>query len=183
MEWMRRLLTLSLMAGSLYGQEFQPKRITVGIGVATPGDASNSDPGVALSINFAHRYTRNIQADLGLQTSFNQDYRNQVPSTGAGLTTTTNFFVPLGGRIIIPLLEGRLEPSFGLGGVYAYDKRRSGDKHQAGAYGLAGISYAIDSSQRHWLGVTVRYINMMSAGRPHPTWVNVTGEYTYSWGW
>jgi len=44
------------------------------------------------------------------------------------------------------------------------------------------VTYALDSRSHHSLGVTVRYMNVMSAGSPHPQWWNVFGEYTYRWG-
>jgi hypothetical protein len=179
---MTRFLMLALLSLPLAAQNFFPSSISVGIGRAVPAGLTPFDSGTLIGINFAHRYTRHIQADLAFQTAFNTDYRRYLPGTGAGLTTTTTYFVPLGGRILIPLLEGRIEPSFGLGGVYLYDQRSLGRHHQGGAYGLAGFTYAVDSMQRHRVGVTVRYINVMSAGRPHPQWVNVMAEYSYHWG-
>ena len=140
------------------------------------------DSGVALELNYGRRFTRFIQLDTGFESSFNKDYRNYYPKYGTGLTTSTSFFVPVGGRIVIPLMQGRLEPSFGGGGVYAWDKNNPYQQNQGGVYGLAGGSYALDSRHRHRVGATLRYMNMMSAGRPHPRWLNVFGEYSYSWG-
>ena len=94
--------------------------------------------------------------------------------------------MPAGGRIVIPLRGGRIEPSFGVGGVYRYDKAPYlgyvYQRNQGGAYGLAGVSYALDSAGRHRVGLTLRYINIMTADTPRPQWWNVFGEYTYSWG-
>lgn len=178
----RLLLTIAMAAtASGAAQDFQRNRVTIGVGTAAPNDSQYADPGVGLELNFGIRYTPYIQFDAGLETSFNHDYRNFIPRTGSGDTTSTNIFVPVGGRIIIPLLRGRVEPSFGAGGVYRYYKNGF-DQHQGGVYGLAGVDYALDSEHRHRVGVTVRYMNIMSAGRPHPQWVNVFGEYTYSWG-
>jgi hypothetical protein len=180
---MTRFLVLAILALPLCAQTYDyPNRVSVGIGRAIPAGQSAFDSGTLIGINFARRYTRNIQGDLGLQTSFNTDYRRFVPGTGAGLTTNTTYFVPVGGRIVVPVWDGRMEPSFGLGGVYVYDQRAVNSHHQGGAYGLAGVNYAVDSLQRHRVGITVRYFNIMSAGRPHPQWVNVSGEYSYSWG-
>jgi hypothetical protein len=139
------------------------------------------DSGVALELNYGRRFTKFIQMDMGFESSFNKDHRN-YSGNYAGLTTSTNFFVPVGGRIVIPLLEGRLEPSFGVGGVYAWDKNNLYHQNQGGIYGLAGASYALDSRHKHSVGMTLRYMNMLSPGRPHPRWLNVFGEYTYSWG-
>jgi hypothetical protein len=83
--------------------------VSVGIGRAVPAGQSAFDSGTLIGINFARRYTRNIQADLGLQTSFNTDYRRFEPRTGAGLTTNT-YFVPLGGRIVVPLWADAWSP-------------------------------------------------------------------------
>jgi hypothetical protein len=178
---MVRFLLFALLALPLCAQDFFPKQLTVGFGAAAPGGSSYMDPGVGLELNFGYRYTRFLQADIGIQTSFNKDYRDYYEKTGAGLRTATNFFLPAGARIIVPIMNGRIEPSFGLGGVYAFDKHAD-HQSQGGVYGLGGVSYALDGTHRHRVGVTLRYINMMSAGRPHPQWWNVMGEYTYSWG-
>jgi hypothetical protein len=169
-------------------QDFNRNSVSVGFGTAAPSGKYNElDPGTALELNLAHRFTPFIQADFGFETSFNKDYRNYYPKYGTGLATTTNFFVPAGGRIVIPLLGGRIEPSFGLGGVYRYDKANlvqpsSYQRNQGGVYGLVGATYALDSAHKHRVGLTLRYINIMSAGTPHPQWWNLFGEYTYSWG-
>ncbi len=176
---MLRFFILAMVALPMLAQDYFPKNLTVGLGAANPNGAQDS--GAGLELNFGYRYTRNIQVDMGLETSFNRDYRNYYPKTDSGLTTTTNFFVPLGARIILPLMNGRVEPSFGLGGVYAFDKNAN-HQHQAGVYGLGGANYALDSAHRHRIGMTLRYFNMISPGRPHPTWWNIMGEYTYSWG-
>lgn len=180
---MNRILCAALIAMPLFAQDYNRKSLSVGVGGAIPDVNGAMDGGIAVSLNFGYRFTRYIQADIGFQSSFNKDYRDYYPKSGAGSGTTTEFFVPAGGRIVIPVWNGRIEPSFGLGGVYAYDKGENyGNNHQGGVYGLGGITYALDSHRRHRVGVTVRYINIMSAGRPHPEWVNVMGEYTYSWG-
>lgn len=180
---MSRIFLLVLLWVPLHAQDYAyPNRVSVGIGAAVPAGQTALDSGTLIGINFARRYTRYVQGDFGLQTSFNRDYRRYVPRTGAGLTTNATYFVPVGGRIVIPLWNGRIEPSFGLGGAYIYDQRALNDHHQGGVYGLGAVSYALDSMQRHRAGVTVRYINVMSAGRPHPQWVQVLGEYSYSWG-
>lgn len=177
-----RIFVAAILAVPVFAQDMYQNRLTVGVGTAVPAETS-LDPSVAVELNFAHRYTRFIQLDAGFEASFNKDYRNYYPKFGTGLTTTTNFFVPAGGRIVIPVLNGRIEPSFGLGGVYRYDQRAPFHPNQGGIYGLGGVSYALDSGQRHRVGLTVRYINIMSAGTPHPQWVNLFGEYTYSWGY
>lgn len=162
--------------------------LTVGFGTAAPSGTYNAlDPGVGVEFNYGYRFTPFIQADVGMETSFNKDYRNYYPKFGTGLATTTNFFLPAGGRIIVPVLGGRLEPSFGLGGVYRYDKATltqvsSYQRNQGGAYGLAGVNYALDSAGHHRVGLTLRYINIMSAGTPHQVFWNLFGEYSYSFG-
>ena len=163
-------------------QQFYPHQLTVGIGSAAPGSQVNMDSGVALELNYGRRFTRFIQFDAGFESSFNKDYRNYYPKYETGLTTNTSFFVPVGGRILIPLMQGRIEPSFGVGGVYAWDKNNPYHQNQGGVYGLLGGSYALDPRHKHRVGATLRYMNMMSSGRPHPRWLNIFGEYSYSWG-
>jgi hypothetical protein len=179
------LLTAGVLSCPMWGQtDVNRHSLTVGVGAAVPAGYSTQylDSGIAVELNYGHRFTRFIQSDIGFESSFNKDYRNYNSKFGSGLTTTTNFFVPAGGRIVIPIWNGRIEPSFGLGGVYRYDKGNSFRSNQGGIYGVAGATYALDSQQRHRVGLTIRYMNIMSAGVPHPQWVNIFGEYTYSWG-
>ncbi len=118
-----RFFFVAILAVPALGQEVNANRLTVGLGSAAPTGTSFMDPGTALELNFGHRYTRYIQADIGLETSFNKDYRNYSGRNSTGASTTTNFMAPVGARIVIPVLNGRIEPSFGVGGVYRYDKR------------------------------------------------------------
>lgn len=173
---------IALLGLPAMAQIFNSHSLTIGIGSAAPSGSTALDTGTALKFGYGHRFTRFLQFDTEFETSFNKDFRNYNPRSGSGLTTTTEYFVPIGGRVVVPVWHDRLAPSAGVGGVYSYDKGRQIDQHQGGVYGLGGISYAIDSRHKHRAGVSVRYMNMMSAGRPHPQWVNVFGEYTYSWG-
>jgi hypothetical protein len=187
----RYLLITVLIAGSALAQApDNPHSLTLGFGAAAfAGKFSEIDPGTALELNYGYRFTKYIQADIGFESSFNSDYRNYNPKFNTGLRTTTFFFVPAGGRLNIPLpyRDGRITPSIGVGAVYNYDsgpsfRATSYQHHGVGAYGLAGMSYAIDSRHHHSVGITLRYMNIMSVGDPHPQWWNVFGEYTYRWG-
>jgi hypothetical protein len=183
MSTLSRILLAGVFAGSMWAQQdFNRNALTVGVGSAVPAGLDYLDAGTAVELNYGYRFTRFIQADLGFESSFNKDYRNYQAKFNTGLTTTTNFFIPAGGRIVIPLRDGRIEPSIGLGGVYHYDKGDSYQPNQGGVYGVAGASYALDSEHRHRVGLSLRYMNIMSRGTPHPQWVNLFGEYTYSWG-
>ena len=101
----------------LCAQDMNPHRITVGVGSAAPGDSVYMDPGIGVELNYGYRFARLFQMDAGFETSFNKDYRNYYPKYGTGLTTSTNFFVPAGARLLIPVKDGRIEPSVGLGAV------------------------------------------------------------------
>ena len=183
---MVRYLLIALLALPASAQFVQnANNLSIGIGGAAPAGAYGPlDRGLALELNYGRRYTRYIQLDIGFESSWNRDYRDF--ERGGLVRTTTFFFVPVGGRLNIPIREGRIMPFIGVGGVYNFDGASDivpgVDAHKGGAYGLAGVSYALDSEHRHRVGVSVRYMNIMSAGEPHPQWVNIFGEYTYSWG-
>jgi hypothetical protein len=188
---MARYFIPVLFAGAAMAQTpDNPHSLSVGLGAAAfAGKFGSIDPGLALELNYGYRFTEYIQVDLGFESSFNPDYRNYNAKFNTGARTTTFFFVPAGGRLNFPLpyRERRITPSIGVGAVYNYDsgttyQALSYQHHSAGAYGLAGVTYALDSRSHHSLGVTLRYINIMSAGSPHPQWWNVFGEYTYRWG-
>jgi hypothetical protein len=186
MDLMVGYLLITLIALPAFAQSVEnPNSLSIGIGGAAPAGAYGPlDPGLALELNYGYRYTPYIQVDLGFESSWNRDYRDFL--LGGPVRTTAFFLAPVGGRLNIPLRNERIVPFVGLGGVYNFDGAADivpgVDAHKGGAYGLAGLSYALDSDRRHRVGVSVRYINIMSAGEPHPQWVNVFGEYTYSWG-
>jgi hypothetical protein len=186
MDLMVRYLLFVLVAVPACAQRLEnTNQLSFGIGGAVPAGAYGPlNGGLAFELNYGYRYTRYVQIDAGFESSWNRDYRDF--ERGGLIRTTTFFFAPVGIRVNVPIAYGRIIPFVGGGGVYNFDGASDivpgVDAHKGGLYALAGVSYALDSQHRRRVGVAVRYMNIVSAGEPHPQWVNVFGEYTYSWG-
>lgn len=195
-----------LVLAPLGAQDYVPRHnFTLGIGGAAPqADLSNlmrSAPGV--SVGYGYRFMRYFQADLGLDILFGAARIREFFNTeiGSFRIKDREYFVPMGGRAIAPLMDGKLLLSAGGGGLYmrynerinqpsAYYRvdcfictRRSG----WGYYAQAGGDYFIGNNFR--LGVKTRFYRGHTEGEPlgpvpgirtRDHWINTLGEVGFS---
>ncbi len=203
-------LLLLLSAGTLVlsAQEHYPKNnFSIGAGFARPrGDiGSVLDDAPVLNVSYGYRFHRNFQADIGFDTAFGaagvQDYLN----TGLGYSRIRDyqFFVPFGGRAILPLASGRVLLSGGLGGAflrYAERIHQPSDYYQVdcpvctarsgwGYYGLVDLSTFIDQGHHFRAGVTAKMYRGHTDGEPlggippirtQDRWLMIGGEFGFS---
>jgi len=124
---MRYLIVLLGLAGTLSAQRFHyhyyPRHnFTFGAGAASPRAELSGlfvdRPGI--SIAYGYRFERFLQADIGLDTVFGAGQIRDWLETPLGPSRIRDyqFFLPLGGRGILPLAAGRLLISGGGGGAY-----------------------------------------------------------------
>jgi hypothetical protein len=199
------VLALAVLA-PLCAQEWHPRHnFTFGAGGAAPGaDLSNlmqTSPGV--SVGYGYRFMRYFQADIGMDILFGAARIRQFLQTDFGglRIKDREYFVPMGGRAIAPLMDGRLLLSGGGGGLYMrYNERlnqpssyyrfdcpictaRSG----WGYYAQVGGDYFIAPNFR--LGVKTRVYRGHTEGQPlgpvpgvrtRDQWVNTLGEIGFS---
>jgi hypothetical protein len=168
--------------------------LTVGGGVAVAGADARAymSSSFLLRVNYAYRFHRNLQAELGLDALFGAAGVNKVQSSVVGdiKVHDSEYLVPFGARAILPLLHDRLELSAGGGGMYLLYaeeaaapegvtvycpyggcalivdcttcKSRSG----WGYYGVAGAAYSLDNRRRLWLGFSGRFMRGTTSGQP-----------------
>jgi hypothetical protein len=203
--WLSSLTALAAIAPA---QDWYPKHnFTVGIGAGVPqADLQNAfDPKVGVRVGYGYRFHRNFQADIGFDTIFGAGNVREFVNTQLGFTRLRDYqyFLPMGGRTIIPLLGGRLEFHAGGGGAYLryqeqirqpsefvrlacpYCSSRSG----WGYYGMAGFSVALDQAQHFRLGVTPMIYRGTTNGQglgnvpafeTRDKWINVMAEFRFS---
>ena len=78
----------------------------------------SGSPGIA--IDYGYRFHRYFQAEIGLDTLFGAANVRDFIGSGFGALQIRDreFFLPLGGRAILPFARGRLLISGGGGGAY-----------------------------------------------------------------
>lgn len=187
-------------------QSFYPRHnFQVGVGAGLPGmDLKNSFSNrVGISANYGFRFHRNFQADAGFETVFGSAGVEDYLDTEFGRRRIRDFqyFVPLGGRAIIPFRKVQL--SAGGGGAYLkYNEQISqpSDYYRLdcpecrsrsgfGYYALLGGRVSLDRYNRFWLGVTSRVYRARMKGdqfgdlpaiRTRDQWVNTMFEFGIS---
>ena len=181
-----QLVMAFLLAGlPSHAQERYPHHnFTVGIGGAMPtGDskkALNSSP--LVTVSYGYRFLRYLQADVGLQVAFGAARVSVYLQTGIGpfRIRDREYMVPMGGRAILPLKDGRILLSAGGGGIYLryaeavrqpsfyfrVDCPICTSRSGWGAYEMADFSYFLDRSHVFRVGVTAQFIQAHTNGEP-----------------
>jgi hypothetical protein len=210
---MQRLVLLTMVmipAIPLHAQSSWAKHnFTLGGGAAIPRDGLEPYFDTAGAFRFAYgfRFLRNFQADAGVDVAFQaagvDDYYYSY--YGPLRIRDYQYFVPLGGRIVLPFARERVQFYAGGGGAYLrYSeivtqpfgeggfrvecppcRARSG----WGYYGLAGGSVALDRGNHFRMGGGVTVYRATTSGdsfgalprfETRDRWINALMEFTFS---
>ena len=166
-------------------EEVRHHNITFGVGPTVPVGNSTNYLSTApfISLAYGYRFNKLFQADAGFQLAFGAAHNRNAESTtfGAVMGGDHEFMAPLlGGRIYLPLHLSRVATSVGGGGVhlhYSETAPNSGGGYGYGygygygtscytcttrggwgGYGLANVSYFVNSDGTFRVGTTIRYI-------------------------
>ena len=207
---MRSAILLALFTLPVWGQySFRKHNITFGGGINIPSGElkpylSNA-PG--FRAGYGYRFHRLFQADFGLDVGFGSaDVRDFYETEFGELRIRDyQYFVPLGGRVVVPLAEEKVQLYAGGGGAYLrYSERirqpyanygytidcpvcRSRDGW--GYYALAGGSVALDRARNFRVGVVTKFfrgettgdsLGTLPAFRTVDRWANIAAEFTFS---
>ena len=205
---MKRFLLLLAAATSLCAQSFYPRHnLTFGAGAASPrADLTGlfmDRPGISLA--YGYRFQRYFQADLGLDTVFGAGNIRDYMETPIGPRRIRDyqFFIPVGGRGILPLARGRLLISGGGGGAYLrysellhqpseyirFDCPVCGTRSGWGYYSLVGADVFVDRYHHFRLGVTSKLYRAYTEGdrlgavpgiRTTDRWLQIFGQVGFS---
>jgi hypothetical protein len=189
-------------------QEYYPHHnFTFGVGVAEPkadlGSYYVNRPGI--TIGYGYRFDRYFQADLGLDMVFGAAHVRDYLNTDFGPLRIRDrqFFVPFGGRAILPLIHGRLLISGGGGGAYL---RYAELLHQPSYYfkidcpvcvtrdgwayyALTDVSGFLDHNQHFRVGVTAKSYRGHTSGdslagvpavKTKDRWLDILGNVGFS---
>lgn len=205
---MRRLTALAFAVAFPFLAEAQYRfprhNFSAGVGVGVPQADLRPvfDPKVGFRFGYGYRFHRFFQADAGFETVVGAAGVRDFLQTDLGVQRIRDFqyFLPLGGRAIIPLAGDRVLIHGGGGGAYMrYSERLSQPSDYIriacpvcsarsgwGYYAQAGLSVALDRFQRFRLGVVSRvyrgYTNGEAIGsvpniRTRDHWVNTMAEF------
>lgn len=204
----RCLAGVTALATTLAAQSFYPHHnISFGVGGAQPkgdlGGVFQNRPGI--SIGYGYRFQRYFQADLGFDTVFGAGGVKAFEETPLGISRIRDyqFFIPFGGRAILPLAGGRFLISGGGGGAYLHYTElihqpssfvnvscvTCSSRSGWGYYALAGVDAFLDRSQHFRLGVISKVYRGHTEGEPlaglpgvrtKDRWVDIFGQVGFS---
>jgi hypothetical protein len=204
------LLGFSLLAlpAVLPAQEYYPHHnFSLGLGAAQPrADLKGlfrDRP--AMAVGYGYRFQRYFQADIGFETVFGAADVHDYLNTGIGPLRIKDyqFFIPLGGRAILPVAGGRLLFSGGGGGAYM---RYTELLHQPSEYwnidcpvcssrsgwayyALVDVSAFLDRGKHFRIGAVSKVYRGHTDGDPlaavpgvrtRDHWVNIMGQVGFS---
>ncbi|MCC6362479.1 MAG: hypothetical protein IT165_03090 [Bryobacterales bacterium] len=201
---------VALLSASIpmFGQseDVHHHNFSAGLGPAIPSGSSRNYLGTApmFALRYGYRFNQFLQADAGLQLAWGAANNQNPVLTDLGTVQGGDheYMFPLGGRVIIPTPFQRIEVSAGGGGVYLHysETAPSNPYYQVscynctsrggwGGYGLANVSYFLDSNKTFRLGTTFQYISASTNGQAvgnvaalHTSdhWANLTFEFGIS---
>lgn len=162
---------------------FPRHNFTAGLGAGIPGrDLKGSfEPSFALGFGYGYRFLKNFQADIGADWTFQAARVDDFVDTGAfGYRRIRDyqFFLPFGGRAIVPFANGRAQFFAGGGGAYVryfeaisqpsnyfrIDCPYCGARSGVGYYGLAGFRWRPSPYRGLWFGASVRVLRVTTDG-------------------
>jgi len=137
---------------------------------------SNSFTG---GVNFGYRFHRYLQADFGFDFSRGAAKVNRTINTTGGARSVGDdeFFMPLGGRIVLPLAKERALISAGGGLAYLrYSEVARGGANEivicsscdarsgVGAYEMFQVQFLVDRQRHVGLGFTAKFFQARTSG-------------------
>jgi hypothetical protein len=202
------LSLLGFFSPGAFAQGSYPRHnINLGLGAGVPrADLSSVfDPKVGLSVGYGYRFHPNFQADFGFDTVFGSANVRDFVDTFVGYRRIRDFqyFLPVGGRVILPLAHGRLLFHGGGGGAYMRYQEQISQPNEYirldcpdcaarsgwGYYATAGFSVFLDREHRFRFGIAPKIYRGHTDGGPlgnvpairtRDHWVNVMGEFGIS---
>jgi hypothetical protein len=201
--------TCLLMSSLAFAQDtdYHHHNFVFGVGPAIPVGNTTNYLSTAPLINFGYgyRFNRLFQADAGLQMAFGAAHNQnaEVTDIGAVQGGDHEFMIPLGGRVYIPQPFKRFELSAGGGTAYLHysETVSSGNTGYSigcysctsrggwGGYGLANVSYYLDSNHNFRVGTTVQFIAASTDGqavgnvpalKTADHWTNISFDFGFS---
>jgi hypothetical protein len=208
---MRLNLLILLTAAAIHpalAQDFQKHHFNFGLGAGIPGDELSSyyDTSFSWAFGYGYRPVRYLQADIGLDTVYNAARVNEFlnnPQFGFVRIRDYEFMMPLGGRAVLPLADGKYNLYGGGGTAYLRYTERLRQPSQFfniacpvcqarsgwGYYFLMGGDVALTAGGALRLGVTSRVYQATTDGpsvgeippvKTRDRWINTYVHISFS---
>jgi hypothetical protein len=197
----------AVSAQSFHYYDYPRHNLTFGAGASSPRAELTGlfvdRPGI--SVAYGYRFQRFFQADMGLDTVFGAGQIRDFLDTPLGPSRIRDyqFFLPLGGRGILPLARGRLLISGGGGGAYLrytellhqlseyyrLDCPACNARSGWGYYALVSTEAFVDRGRHFRLGVTSKVFRAHTDGdrlgpvpgfRTRDHWLHIFGQVGFS---
>jgi hypothetical protein len=192
----------------LQAQNYFPHHnFTFGAGAGRPrgdlGPVLDDTPGI--SVGYGYRFHRYFQADVGVDILFGAASVRDFLTTGIGdfRIKDREYFLPFGGRAIIPLARGRMLLSGGAGAAWIrYAERVSQpssdfrigcpvctSRNGWGYYAQGNASWFLNRSQNFRIGVNTKVVRGHTDGDPlgfvpgfrtRDKWLMMNAEFGFS---
>ncbi|MBI3679663.1 MAG: hypothetical protein HY235_04640 [Acidobacteria bacterium] len=178
------LLVMTLSSVLPAQQDYRKHNVNLGVGAGLPqADLSRFfDPKFGLDIAYGYRFHRNFQADFGFDTVFGAANVKYFLPTQVGYLKVQDYqyFIPMGGRVILPLASGRLMLFGGGGGAHMrYSEHLSqpdsyyrvacptcSSRSGWGYYATAGFTLFVDRYRHFRLGFAPKVYRGNTEGQP-----------------
>lgn len=177
------VLAASAPAFAQGSEDFHKNNIMAGIGPAIPMGNSSSYLTTApmLVVGYGYRFNKWFQADAGFQIAWGaaNNQNGEVSDFGTVQGGDHEYMIPLGGRVYVPTRFDRIQASLGAGTAYLhYSETVSSNGYYQnncysctsrggwGGYGLADVSYFLDSNRNFRVGTELQYIVARTNGQP-----------------
>ena len=181
----RCLLTLLFLSGFIQAQTVDRNRISLSAGW-TQQIYVNTDYGQAaptVGLTYGYRPWKFLEFETGVSAGL-QPGPQLCSRFGCYEPNDRYIWVPVGARLIAPLIAKRLELSLGGGGLIqkywvSNPATEFGVRSQAGfgGYFTAGAAAAVDRRRRFWFGVTPRVLLANPEFRRW-RWFTITGDFS-----
>lgn len=205
--WGALILALPPIAN---GQSYWHKHnITGGVGAAMPRADLRYVYATSplVNVNYGFRFHPWFQGDIGFETAFHAAGVEDYLPTGLGYLRIRDYqyFLPMGGRVVVPIAHDRILFSAGGGGAYLrYSEQVRQPPAESGVYfdcppcaardgwayyGLVATSVALDQGRHFRIGATGRVyrgyteghgLGAVPYGHTQDHWINVAGDFTFS---
>jgi hypothetical protein len=206
------LLVAGMFVGTVapaFAQEYTRHSFTVSTGAGDP--RADLRPWFSTSplvgVEYGYRFHRNFQVDGGFDAVFGAaDIRDFLPTAFGDLRIRDRqYFVPFGGRVILPLADERVHIYGGLGGAYMRYAESIQQPFQDGSfkvpcsvcatrdgfgyYGIAGLNFSFDRARMFRFGAGTRVyrgytsgdaLGATPAGETNDRWLNVFGSFSFT---
>ena len=175
------------MAGAAAAQSPGPNRLSISGGwmkrIRWP-NPDYAETGPTAGVSYGYRPWRFLELEAGVTVAF---------QPGAVLCSQFDCYdpndryvwIPVGARLIAPVAAGRVELSFGGGGIIErYSVSNPGYQYgdvsrtAFGGYFAAGAAVALDKRRRWWVGTTERVLLVNPEFTRH-RWLQLGGEVSW----